>query len=455
MLPEFDPVELAQWSVGMWFPCEPSCIRGVSNDTRTLKPDNLYFAIRGDSFDGHSFVSNAFKSDACGAVVDDAAMKTEDASQPLLVVKDTRAALLKIAAGYRKKINPAFVVGITGSVGKSTVKEMIASMVGRSMSVAKTKGNWNNDIGLPLSILSMDASAQVGIFEVGMNHPGEIAGLCKVLQPTHGVITPIGPVHTEFFDGVDKIAVEKATLLESLSDSGVAVLNLDEPYFNILKSSAKGRVVTVSSGNSSADYIYRREAGSAEMLVKDTISGEQVSIPNSLPGNYNVLNAALAVAVSRTLGIEWDAIAEGMNSYRPMPMRWEESEIDGVIVVNDAYNANPLSMRASITAFQERFKNRNQWLILAGMLELGKSKHDEHIQLGEFVAGMGCAGLIAVGELGMTIANGAEAAGMRESSVFKCDDNSEAAKVLKVQVKSGDAVLLKGSRSMALENVLG
>jgi len=417
-----------------------------------LKPNNLYFAIRGDRFDGHAFVDAAFQSGAGGAVVDNTAQALNERSKPLLMVKDVRLALQEIAAAYRCEIAPT-IVGVTGSVGKSTVKEMIASMVGTAMPASKTIGNWNNDVGLPLSLLAMEPATRAGIFELGMNHRGEIAHLCGILRPSYGVVTPIGPVHTEFFDSVEEIAAEKAAMLESLPENGAAILNMDDPYFDILRRATQARIITVSAGKN-ADYVYSREKGCTEMLVEERIAEKRVKVPNSLPGNYNLLNVCLAAAVSRSLGVEWNAIAEGMRGYRPMPMRWEEDDFDGVAVVNDAYNANPISMRASITAFQERFEARKQWLVLAGMLELGEREHDEHFQLGEFVAGVGCDGLIAVGERGAVVADGAESGGLDKSLIYRCNGVGEAAQVLKEQTGTGDAVLLKASRGMALERVL-
>jgi len=449
----YDPVELASWADGVWQTTPDGAIRGVSNDTRTLAEGNMYIAIRGENFDGHRFVGKAFEQGASAALVERGFADVAKSAGPLLVVEDGLRALQKLASGYRRK-QDACIIGVTGSVGKSTVKEMTAAMVGVRRRAAKTRANWNNDIGLPLSLLAMDADTDVGVFELGMNHPGEIEALCEILQPTHAIVTAIGPVHIEFFESVADIAAEKAMLPAALPATGKAVLWQDDPYYNVLRKAAGDRGVTVS-GEAPADYVYAMTSTPGVMQIDDRDTGECVAIEHDLPpGEHHILNAALAAAGARVAGASWEEIASGLRAYRPMPMRWEEHDEKGIIFVNDAYNANPLSMRASIGAFNARFDARQRWLVLGGMLELGESTEREHLALGRFASKGGISGLIAIGQPGGMIADGARSAGLDPDRVHCCASAEEAAAVLHERLSPSACVLLKGSRSVAVEKVL-
>jgi len=449
----FSGKQLAEWSGGTWAPACPDCVEGVSNDTRTISRGNIYFAIRGNNFDGHDFVKAAFDKGACGAVVDKAWKVMLPAGQPLLQVDDTGKALRDIASAYRRHIGLE-VIAVTGSAGKSTVKEMTASILSGSVPTASTRGNWNNAIGLPLSLLSMDKSSRVGVFELGMNHPGEIAGLCDVLRPNWGIITNVGPVHIEFFGSEEAIANEKAALLKSLPRDGVAVFCADGDYSGLFRSLSPARVITVSAAGD-ADYrCIRREQTKREVVINEKKTGDNFIFRPVLPGVYNVINAMFAIAVARTYGIGWDQIRTGLESYVPLPMRWEKKEIRGIKVINDAYNANPLSMRAAIQTFSEEDIKGGKWLVLSGMLELGEWEAEEHVSLGGFAGSRSWEGIVVVGKLGEYIAKGVEDGGFEKGRLFRCRNNSEAATLIAGKVKRGDAVFLKASRGMHLEEVL-
>jgi UDP-N-acetylmuramoyl-tripeptide--D-alanyl-D-alanine ligase len=345
-MPSFEAAELARWSGGAWTPFYPGDIDGVSSDTRTLEKGNLYFALTGNRFDGHTFVEEAFGKGASGAVVASHWTPSEKAQKlPLLLVEDTSKALRDVAAAYREKLAPK-IVAITGSAGKSTVKEMTAQILSTTLPTACTKGNWNNDIGLPLSLLAMESSTRVGVFETGTNHPGELAMLCRLLKPNWGVVTNVGPVHLEFFGSVEAIADEKATLLRRLPSDGVAVLNRDDAFFDYFRSAASGPVLTVSMQRN-ADYVCRdRNPSSGEATLEETASRETFALKMPLRGEHNIANAMLAIAVARSFGVSWDHIGDAMKNYSSLPMRWQEKRIDGVMLINDAYNANPMSMRS-------------------------------------------------------------------------------------------------------------
>lgn len=449
----YTAAEIAAWAGGQWDMPAPEDIAGVSNDTRSLQPGTLYIAIRGPNFDGHAFVDAAFERGALGAMVAADCGLAARPGRPLLRVSDTARGLRDMARGYRRKINP-LVVAVTGSAGKSTVKEMIAQCLAAAMPTACTRGNWNNDIGLPLSMLGMPAGARTGVFEIGTNHPGEIGALCRILEPDWGVLTNIGPAHIQHFGTLDAIASEKGDLLRALPATGCAVLDRDGLHFDFLSRLSKAPVVAVSLRQEADYFCARRNALTGEFEVVEAASGERTCLRLHHPGAHNVLNALMAVAVARRAGAAWETVRTALENFAPLPMRWERSEASGLELINDAYNSNPLSMRAAIQSFAEAPASGGKWLLLADMLELGDDGLREHDELGRFVAGGRWAGLIAVGPLARRAADAAEAAGMEPARILRCGGNRDAAGALARAAKPGDSVLLKGSRGMHLEEVV-
>jgi UDP-N-acetylmuramoyl-tripeptide--D-alanyl-D-alanine ligase len=418
-----------------------------------LKPGSLYVAIKGDRFDGHAFVNDAAAKGAAAAMVSDSTTLQPSAGCALLCVEDTRVALGRLAKEYARKVG-ARMVAVTGSAGKSTVKEMTAQVLAAGLPTAWTIGNLNNDIGLPLSLLAMAPDTRMGVFEAGSNHPGEIDGLCRLLKPDWGIITNVGPVHIEHFGTVEAIAREKGSLLTHLPTEGRAVLQQDGAFFRYLSSLCTCPVTTISLEDG-ADYVcLNNDFSGGELLVEETASGERYKLPCPLPGEHNVLNAMFAVAVGRLNGLAWETISLALAGYKPMPMRWEEVRVGGVRVVNDAYNANPLSMRASLKTFAEKDVPGRKWLVLSGMLELGAYEASEHRLLGRILAAGPWSGVITVGPLGAFIAEGACQAGFQMDRLFRCASNPEAVDILQQHLTAGDAVLLKASRGMRLEQVL-
>lgn len=444
---------LAAWSRGAWQGVSPARIEGVCIDTRRLAPGDLFIALRGETRDGHDFVSEAFDKGACGAVVAKDGAWPETAGMPLLAVGDPAAALRDMAAGYRQAVDPR-VIAITGSVGKSTVKEMTAQMLATTFPTARTRENWNNDIGLPLSLLAMQEDVQAGVFELGTNHPGEIEVLCRLANPECGVVTNVGPVHTEFFASTEAIAREKRCLLDCLPEKGLAVLDRDGAFFDLLARSAACEVRTVSF-RGEADYSCRGwNPKTRQADIVERASAKQTSLPMPLPGDFNVVNALMAVAVARWMKVAWAGIDEALSHYRGMPMRWQVRDVTGRRIVNDAYNANPMNMRASIRVFHAENGTPAKWLLLAGMLELGQRERDEHLALGTFIAEQEWSGLIVVGDLGSVIAEGATSAGMPADRVLCCADCAEAAALVRQHVLPGSAILVKGSRAFGLGRII-
>ncbi len=452
-MPKFDPVNLAAWCGGRWTVLPGAGIEAVQTDSRIIQPGDLFVALRGPRHDGHDHVAAAFGRGAAGAVVSEERAGALVGSGPLLIVSDPPAALREMARGYRATLS-AEMMAVTGSVGKTTVKEMAAAVLSKVALTAKTLGNYNNDIGLPLSLLAAPSGARFGVFEVGMNHPGELRPLCELLRPKWGMVTNIGAVHIEFFQSLEDIAREKAEVVRCLPPDGVAVLDADSPFFPLLKSETRARIVTVAL-TGDADYQGEvLDVAEGWFAVKETSGGSRVELRVSVPGRHAVSNALYAVAVGRRCGMSWEAIAAALAEYRPLSMRWNVSDRGGVTVINDAYNANPISMKAALETFAAQPVAGRRWLVLGGMRELGLREQEEHEVLGRRVAAGGWHGLVAVGPLARRIAEAARRNGMPAEQVWICEKHEEAAEVLRRHTQPGDAVLLKGSRSEAVEKVL-
>ena len=376
-------------------------------------------------------------------------------AHPLLCVADTGRSLMELAHGYRNTSEARFVV-VTGSVGKTTVKEMLADILATQGACARTAGNWNNDIGLPLSLLAMDASDKYGVFEVGMNHPGELAPLCAVLKPHYAVVTAVGPVHIEFFDSVKDIALEKAAALRALPADGLAVLDVDGEWFDLLRENTDCSVVTTSMRHSSsADYVVvKARTHEGFLCIQERATGQQVDIQLNVPGDFAAFDALLVVAMARAMGVAFEDIRQALKTFQPVGMRWKCMNIHGVVIINDAYNANPLSMSAALQTADGMVMSGRKWLVLGSMFELGDYEFDAHLSLGHQVAEGNWAGLIAVGSLGKVIAQGALEKGYETSRIFCCETAIDAGHILKSVVEPKDLVLLKASRTVRLEDAL-
>lgn len=436
-MPEFRPGELSQWVSKLWengMPDDP--ITGVSTDTRTLRPGNLYVALPGKNFDGHDFVRQAFEKGAGGALVKES---FKGSSDPVLYVPDTLKGLQEMACGYRKKWMGT-VVAITGSVGKTTVKEMCADVLSMKGETHRTAGNYNNHIGLPLTMMAMPQGARHGVFEIGMNHVGEIGPLAGLLRPKIGIMTDIGNAHRENFKSLEEIAREKTRLVERVPHVGKVILDRDSEWYTLMRKHTCASVVTISLGGV-GDYAGRPVGGG---VMK--VNGFNYAMP--LPGEHIMRNALRAIALGLEMGMEPAEVAEGLRKFKLPPMRWEESDVRGIKFINDAYNANPLSMRANLKTFSNLPGAGKKWAVMGGMRELGTTTEQEHVDLGRFIDGLHLDGVIVVGELGqLIVCKGTD-------RFFHTEEAAEAAQILKDHLKEGDRVLLKASRGEHLEKVL-
>jgi UDP-N-acetylmuramoyl-tripeptide--D-alanyl-D-alanine ligase len=326
-------------------------IKGVSIDSRNIKEGELFVALKGDRFDGHDFVPDAIRKGAWGALVDRSALEKRFPSlgglKNILPVEDTLYALQEMALTHRKKFSIP-VVGVTGSNGKTTTKEMLAAILKQNGPVLKNEGNLNNHIGVPLTLMKLNAGHRSAVVEMGMSAAGEIDLLARLVSPTVGVITNIGPAHLEFFGSLDKVAGAKGELLDNLTSNATAVLNADDPFFGSLKK-MPGRIVTFGITNKAdvrASQI-RQERDSADFTL--LADGAPAHVRLRAVGAHNIYNALAAAAAATAMGVPADAVKNGLDDFSPLAGRSEIREIEGRTVLADYYNANPASMDAAIS----------------------------------------------------------------------------------------------------------
>jgi len=424
-------------------------VSGVSTDSRSMRAGMLFFALRGEHFDGHAFIDDAIQKKACGVVADRAWLAAQHAEyvSPVFPVPDPLMALQEVATYYRKKVEIP-VIAVTGTNGKTTTKEMIAAVLGTKYRIVKSPGNLNNHIGVPLSICSWNSKAEAAVMEMGANHFGEIMRLCAIARPTHGVITNIGKGHLEFFGDLDGVVRAKGELLEFLADSGTAFLNGDDPYLYHRKNVAKETIMYgCSSGcDVRAEDLGCDEHGFPRMRFEDRI------IRISVPGGFNVYNALAAVAVGRAFDISLDDMHRALEDYRTIDRRMEVFTLSGVTVLNDAYNANPSSIEQSLKTLKSLAHSGRRIVVLGDMLELGDVSEKEHCQVGEWVYQMGIDIFYSVGPEMKKAAECAKRLGMKYAHHF----TSKEALIdsLVNTVREADVVLIKGSRGMVMEAVV-
>ena len=447
-MPDLLPSELARWSHGAWTQPPATPLRGAAIDTRALKAGELFVALPGERSDGHQHLAAAQAAGAGGALV---RRGTRHPGFSLLEVDEPKLALAQIAAGHVSTC-PAHRMAVTGSTGKTTVKEMLADVLSTRAPTARTRGNWNNDIGLPLSLLTLEPAHAYGVFEVGMNHPGELDPLCDLLQPHAAVVTSVGPVHIQYFPSEEAIAHEKAAVVRAVKSDGVVVLPADDRWFAVLRSYLRGRLITTSM-RGPADY--QGVAGEGAIFeVLERASGERAIFTAPLPGDFIIHDALLAIALGRSQGLAWPDLVRAIAAYQPVGYRWRRENVGEVLVINDAYNANPVSMRAALQAFAQTPVAGRRWLVLGSMREMGDHAQAAHLAIGREIAHGAWAGLLALGHEGAGLAEGARAAGWSADQARACASVAEAVDLLIQQVQPGDAVLLKASRGEHLEDVV-
>jgi UDP-N-acetylmuramoyl-tripeptide--D-alanyl-D-alanine ligase len=430
---------------------------GVATDTRALRPGQLFVAIRGDTHDGHAFVDEAARRGA-GAVLVEPSHAGDAPSCGVIVVRDTLAALGDLAAFHRRR-QAIRVVAVTGSNGKTTTKEMLAAVLTRAYgpgAVLRTVGNLNNLVGLPLTLLRVGGQERVAIVEAGMNAPGEIWRLAQIAAPDVGVVTCVGPAHLERLGSLGAIAEAKGELYRRLRPSAVAVVNADDPLAAATARAFPGRKVAFGLGEAEVAVRARHvvEHGLEGTDFELVVERHAVPVRLAVPGRHNVTNALAAAGVAHALGVAMEDVRAGLEAFQPPGMRMEVTRLpSGVTVLNDAYNANPASMAAALRTLATS-RARRRIAVLGEMRELGAHAVAGHRDVGAEAAAARLDALFVLGPQADDVRAGAEAAGMPAERITVAASHADLAGRLRSACRSGDLVLLKGSRGAAMEEVL-
>lgn len=433
-------------------------ILDISTDSRTIKAGSLFIPIKGERFDGHDFIKNALEKGAAGTLTNKDLCeveygKDEYKDRIMIKVDDTLKALRDIAAYYRKKFSIPFI-GITGSVGKTSTKDMIASVLSQEYNVLKTQGNYNNEIGVPLTIFNLDDHHQVGVIEMGMSNFGEISRLTSIVLPKVAVITNIGISHIEKLGSRQNILKAKMEIFEGLSRDGLIVLNGDDNLLYGLKGFLNYRTVYYGMDEGLDYQAYNiQNAGEGGIYFDINVKNSEYKVHVPLPGVHNVYNALAAIAVGLEMGIEMENIIKGISEFVPEKMRLNIIKVGSIKVINDAYNANPQSMEAALRVLKDIGNAQRRIAVLGDILELGDWAKKAHLEIGKLAFTLEIDYIITVGNNAAYIAEGAILAGISPKRVRHFPDNRSAIEFLETFVKKGDAILIKGSRGMKMEEI--
>ena len=402
-------------------------------DTRKMNRNSVFIPLTGKNFDGHDFVDEAFNKGALAAIVK---KDFKGKNKNLIKVKDTLEALQVIAFSNRCNWN-GVCIGITGSAGKTTVKELCHHIVSTTYSSHKNFGNFNNHIGLPITLIDLNESHKYLIAEIGMNQPGEIKFLSNFLQPEISIITEIGLAHAENFNSLEDIAYEKSAIIRNLTTKNTSILDIDSSWYSFLKKQTQSKILSVSlNNNGSINGLYNGDD-------KLKVEGYNYQLP--IPGRFMARNILKSIALGKFLGIDNDKINEGISSYKPLKYRWEKKVINKVTWINDAYNANPLSMSSSIEAFS-KIKSKRKCVVIGTMHELGKFTQTEHIKLFKYVDSFDFDMWIVIGDWDIDIF---------DFKKGKCFKNIEtASEFLNDWTNPDDYIFIKASRSEKFEEFL-
>ncbi len=435
-------------------------VSGVSTDSRMTRSGDLFVALRGERFDGHRFVADAFASGAVAVVVDRAWSEAYGDALPAgataLTVDDTLVALQELASWYRTRFDIP-VVAVTGSTGKTTTKEMVAAALGQDLAVWKTTGNYNNHVGVPLTLFGIESTHDVAVIEMGMSHPGEIARLTELARPRVGIVTNVAAAHLESMRNLDGVAAAKAELVAALPPEGTAVLNADDPRVLAMAAGGPASVVLYGLSDDSdvaADDIEHTGASVRFTLRRTALVDEHVKVEIWIPGRHNVHNALAAIAAAVVLGVPASSAVAGLREFRAGSMRMEIVQAGSVTVLNDAYNANPASMTAALETLVEMAGARPTAAALGDMLEMGEGSGDAHRAVGVRAAELGIGRLFLYGSEIRALAKGAIDAGMSPERVRIHEDKGTLARDLLGSLECDAVLLVKGSRGMRMEEVV-
>ncbi len=433
--------------------------QGISTDSRTVTEGELFIALKGFRFDGHHYVLEALEKKAGGVVIEED--KVGDIrwngyrAKAVIAVKDTLFALGNIALDWRRKYRTP-LVALTGSNGKTTTKEMIAACLETTFPILKTKGNLNNLIGLPLTLLTLTEKERVVVLEMGMNVPGEIRRLTEIAEPDVGLITNIQKVHLEGMESLERLKEEKGELFRKMRRDGTILVNQDDPRVVDLASDYPGQKITFGIEHPAEVMAKEIRLGGAEGTFFTLIlEGEAMEIHLRLLGRHFIPNALSAIAVACLFGVEVKQVKEALENFKSIPMRMEIVPLKGgKTLINDAYNANPHSMELALETLVEAKGEGRAIAVLGDMLELGNFTKEAHEQLGEKVSELSIDFLLALGEEAPIVVESAIRHGFPLERVRVVESHSEAISILKQMIQNGDWILVKGSRRMAMEKIV-
>lgn len=433
---------------------------GASIDTRTLKAGELFFAFKGENTDGHAYLAQARDKGAIGAVVSYLPEEFNDEDFPLIIVRDVKKAIQQTALAMRR-IFGGPVIAVTGSTGKTSTKDMIWSILSEKGPVLRNTGNYNNELGVPLTLLALESKHWAIVLEMGMRGLGEIDFLACLSEPNYGIITNVGHTHRELLGSQENIAQAKAELLSHIPYSGAVFLNIEDkallkPWLSNIRSA-----ISWVSQKTKANFWARdiKEGWSQDGQPNLSFSvytrvGKECTVVLPVPGRHNVTNALLAIGVSRQLGMKWESVLDGLQKLRLTSMRLELQNIAerNILLINDAYNANPSSMEAALDVLRSRTASgRRAIAVLGDMYELGDYEEEGHKSVGKKANEIGPAYLITVGTKARLIADGALQDGMDKDKIYICNNNQEALDILKRLIQPEDVLLIKGSRGVKME----
>lgn len=426
-------------------------IQGVSIDSRTIQKGNLFVAIKGENHDGHKFIPQAIKKGASLVVAEKKCIDDlKNRNTPIVVAEDNKKVLYDLALWYRKKFDLP-TIAITGSNGKTTTKEMASAVLSKRFKVLKSPKSYNNLIGIPLTLFEMSPETDILVLELGMSSPGEIAKLTKLTQPDWGVITNIGIAHLEFMKSLENIAKAKFELLDNMGNDKTSILNVDDKLLQERIGKEKGKVITFGIENN-ADYqttsIQLNENGYPRFQVNN-----RTNLNLKLLGKYNIYNALVAFALGTKFGIDQESIKQSLEGYKPAKLRMEASRAKEINLINDAYNANPVSMRHALETLAQLQTPGRKIAVLGDMLELGEKSDKFHLKVGETVGQLDIDYLLLRGDFSKEVANGAKQKGMNSKKVEIFEQNKQISSWLFDNLKKGDAVLFKASRKMKFEEI--
>ena len=419
---------------------------GVSIDTRTLKPGEIFFALPGEKVDGHQFLDAAFDRGACAAVVTRSGAR--ESQHTLIAVDAPDLALGDLARFYRRRFDIP-VIGITGSSGKTTTKDMVAAVLNTRYRVLATHGNLNNRLGVPLTLFKLSAHCDVAVIEMGISERGGMRYLCEIAQPTIGMITNIGPAHIEFFGSVEGVAKAKGELLEYLDESSMTILNLDDLFLSKERAKVKGRLLGIGIEQICQ---FRGEGLKLDQKGFGHFSLQGHSFHLSIPGKHNVYNALMAATAGWALDVPLQDAAKALENFTLTKLRSQVLEHNGIRLINDTYNANPASMRAALETLSQIEVDGRRIAVVGDMRELGAMTYDAHRELGREVGNRQIDALFALGDLAPVVVEGGREAGIDQ--VWAYADRDALIGTLQTYLKPGDLILIKGSRSIAMERIV-